>query len=59
MPMTDLSQSVCRPFSIRCWLGRYGNNWVVIRERDGKVMTESASVRECCRWVRTWGPSRV
>ena len=30
------------------------DRWVVIREADGKVMTEG-DLKTCLRWVKTWG----
>jgi hypothetical protein len=41
-------------YAIRTWANRFNGRWVVIRERDGKVMTEG-SVTTCLGWVATWG----
>lgn len=41
-------------FRIRCWSNAFHGCWVVVRE-DGRVMHGSESVKECLRWVRTWG----
>jgi len=45
-------------FSVRCWTGRYSNRWVVVRLRDGRVMTEG-DVKTCLRWIKTWGAERA
>lgn len=46
-------------YRITTTLGKYNSKWVVIRERDGKVMTEDHRVFVCCRWVKTWGESKL
>ncbi len=46
-------------FEIVTWAGRYANKWLVVRAHDQRIMTESASVYECLRWVRTWGDTNI
>jgi hypothetical protein len=45
-------------YRITTTLGKYGGDWIVIRKRDGKIMT-SGSVFTCCRWVAVWGNVRL
>lgn len=46
-------------FKIITQLGKYNSRWVVIRNHDGKVMTEDSSVKVCLRWVKYWGPDKL
>ena len=43
-------------FRVRCWADAFNGCWVVVRD-DGRVLHASESVRECLKWVKTWGPS--
>lgn len=45
-------------YEIRTWAGKYSDRWVVIRNRDQKVMTEG-NVIHCIRWVNVWGNVRA
>lgn len=42
-------------YTVTCQAGKYLENWVVTRVRDGKIMTQG-SVTTCLRWVNVWGP---
>lgn len=37
--------------------GTHGNDWIVVRTRDYRVMT-CGSVFGCARWVSVWGSTR-
>jgi hypothetical protein len=37
--------------------GKYNNDWVVIRKKDNKVMTQGALLT-MCKWLHVWGPMR-
>jgi hypothetical protein len=36
---------------IRCWAGRYRDQWLVVRVSDRRILT-SGSVDHCLWWVR-------
>lgn len=51
----DEIRAAYRIFTVR---GKYGNDWVVMLKRNGRIMT-SGSVFHCCRWVTVWGNVRM
>lgn len=57
-----MSWSICDQqgnYEIVCKHGEHDGEWIVIRQRDGKIMMTSPRVKECLRWVATWGSTNL
>lgn len=60
VPFYETSRGkLAQHFDVRCRADKYLGKWVVIRRRDGKVMTEDHDPRVCLRWVKAWGPGKL
>lgn len=42
-------------YVIRCWHAMYGNQWLVIRVSDRRIVMSAPSVYTCLKWVKSWG----
>lgn len=54
-PLSRALVTRMRDFAVISWADLYAGEWLVVRLRDRRLMTQSASVRECLRWIETWG----
>lgn len=43
-------------FRVRCWAGYYGEQWLVVRVADRRIMT-SGGIVTCLRWMDVWAPT--